>query len=251
MAAKPILLFHDFGSQGSYQGEMALAVYRIAPQAVVIPLQSDAPACDPRAAAYLLKALSARLPEACIVVAVVDPGVGSTRRALLLQVGERSWVGPDIGLWAPLARLPGARLFEMREPVAGDAATFHGRDLFAPVAARLARGLPQALAEIGVSSMVGADWPDQLGEIIYIDRFGNCFAGLDGCAVQQGARLLAGGRRLRFARTFSEVAAGEAFWYRNSSDLVEIAVNRGRADLVLGLGVGDPVRWSTDATDPA
>jgi S-adenosylmethionine hydrolase len=120
-------------------------------------------------------------------------------------------------------------------------ATFHGRDLFAPVAGQLARGEhpthePRAF-EIGRYD----DWPDDLPEIVYVDRYGNAMTGLRGSLLSTDAWLAVSGRVLEHARTFSDVPAGEAFWYENSNGLVEIAVNAGRAANALQLEIGSPV----------
>ena len=117
-------------------------------------------------------------------------------------------------------------------------ASFHGRDLFAPVAARLARGeTPDSLGR-QTQAMPQPGWPDDLAEIVYIDRYGNAMTGLRGEIVAPGARLSAGGREVARAETFSAVPQGTAFWYVNSNGLVEIAVNQGRADRELSLAVG-------------
>jgi len=120
-------------------------------------------------------------------------------------------------------------------------ASFHGRDLFAPVAARLARGeLPAAMARpIAPASYPG--WPDDLAEIVYIDHYGNALTGLRGEGVPGATRVAVGGREIGHAPTFAAVPEGAAFWYVNANGLVEIAVNRGRADRVLGLAVGSRV----------
>ena len=120
-------------------------------------------------------------------------------------------------------------------------ASFHGRDLFAPVAARLAvRGPdPAMLRETEIRRM--PDWPNDLPEIAYIDHFGNAMTGLRAAVLPPEARLAAGGHVLDRARTFSDVPPGAAFWYENANGLAEIAVNSGRAGEVLGLEVGSPV----------
>jgi S-adenosylmethionine hydrolase len=113
--------------------------------------------------------------------------------------------------------------------------------LFAPVAARLARG--EGPAEIAVQAQATPypDWPDDLAEIVYVDRYGNALSGLRGEIVAAGARLSVGSEVLAHADTFSAVPRGTAFWYVNSNGLVEIAVNQGRADRELGLAIGTTV----------
>ena len=120
-------------------------------------------------------------------------------------------------------------------------ASFHGRDLFAPVAARLALGEPPPGEAMALDRLVGADWPHDLAEIVYLDRFGNAMTGLRAAGLPADAVLRAGGQELRRAGTFSDVAPGDAFWYENANGLVEIAANQARADRMLGLQVGDRV----------
>ena len=122
----------------------------------------------------------------------------------------------------------------------GLSASFHGRDLFAPVAAMLARGEapPGRLRNDGADRQV--DWPDDLSEVVYIDHFGNAMTGLRSAMLPPNARLAASGRILERARTFSDLPPGMAFWYENSNGLAEIAVNQGRADRELGLTIGTP-----------
>ena len=121
-------------------------------------------------------------------------------------------------------------------------ASFHGRDLFAPVAGRLARGDPPvALASPAVPQGY-PDWPDDLSEIVYIDHYGNALTGLRGECLPVSGRLLAGGRSIVHAPTFSAMPQGEAFWYVNSNGLIEIAVTAGRADQRLGLAIASEIK---------
>ena len=119
-------------------------------------------------------------------------------------------------------------------------ASFHGRDLFAPVAAMLARGEPPPGHPRRDEADRRRDWPDDLGEIVYVDHFGNAMTGLRAAMLPAGARLAAAGRMLEGATTFSDRPPGTAFWYENSNGLAEIAVNRGRAD-EFGFAIGSPV----------
>jgi S-adenosylmethionine hydrolase len=121
------------------------------------------------------------------------------------------------------------------------AASFHGRDLFAPVAARLAVGrmpqdhlVPQPALEVELAA-------DDVSEIIYVDHYGNAVTGLRACAVPVSCVIEAAGQRLGYARVFEEGPQGQAFWYCNSAGLVELALNKGNASAKLGLAIGDPV----------
>jgi len=237
-----IVLFTDFGLEGPYVGQMKAVLHHEAPGIPQVDLMADAPAFDARAAAYLLAAYASAFPGGSVFLAVVDPGVGGARLPLVVAAGGQWFVGPDNGLLALAARrVEGARAWQITWRPARLSASFHGRDLFAPVAARLARGEDPPGTLCPVAGMVGADWPEDLAEIVYLDRFGNAVTGLRANRLRRDAALLAGGRRLERATTFSDMAAGSAFWYENANGLVEIAVNQARADRLLGLEVGDAV----------
>jgi len=238
-----IALFTDFGLAGPYTGQMRAVLHELAPAVPAVSLFADAPAAQPRPAAYLLAAYAEWFKPGTVFLAVVDPGVGTARRGLVVEAAGRLYVGPDNGLFELVRRRAGAaQCREIAWRPAQLSASFHGRDLFAPVAARLARGEPAAAFGPAVAPLAFPDWPDDLAEIVYIDHYGNAVTGLRGGALAASARLAAGGHTVPPAATFGAVGEGEAFWYVNSNGLVEIAVNRGRADRVLGLAIGSPVR---------
>jgi S-adenosyl-L-methionine hydrolase (adenosine-forming) len=238
-----IVLFTDFGLEGPYTGQVLAVLQQAAPGVAVISLFADAPAGRPKPSAYLLAAYAAWFPESTVFLCVVDPGVGSDRRAVVAEAGGKAFVGPDNGLFdIVVRRASDPRLWEIAWRPPALSASFHGRDLFAPVAARLARG--EALGGLvrpadDRSSERG--WPDDFGEIVYLDHYGNALTGLRGTQVPADARLVAGGRSIPPAVTFSAAPPGAAFWYVNSNGLAEIAVNGGRATAVLGLEVGSQV----------
>ncbi len=237
-----IVLFTDFGLAGPYTGQVLAVLRRDAPEAPAISLFADAPAGQPKPGAYLLAAYAAWFPADTVFLAVIDPGVGGARRALIVEADGRRYVGPDNGLFEPvLRRATDARAWEIAWQPPGLSASFHGRDLFAPVAARLAAGADPANLGRPVTPLRETGWPDDLAEIVYIDHYGNAITGLRGDLVAPTARIAVGTRTVDPARTFSAAAAGTAFWYVNSNGLVEIAVNRGRASDALGLAVGTPV----------
>ncbi len=237
-----IVLYTDFGLNGPYVGQVKAVLARESPGAAVLDLMHDAPAFDPMLAAYLLAALVGEFSAGAVFLSVVDPGVGSVRRPLILRADERWFVGPDNGLFEPIARR--ARSLEAwaisLEPERLSA-SFHGRDLFAPVAAGLARGEPAPGAPIDAASVRRPDWPDDLERIVYIDRFGNGMTGMRAAGVLRTALIRVAGRTLTFAPTFSAVPRGQAFWYENANGLAEIAVNQGSAAECLGLSLGAPV----------
>ncbi|MCR9221626.1 MAG: SAM-dependent chlorinase/fluorinase [Alphaproteobacteria bacterium] len=226
-----LCFFTDFGWAGPYVGQMRAAAAAAAPGLPLIDLMHDAPAFRPKPAAYLLAALLRDLPEGAAVCAVVDPGVGGARRAVMLEADGRKLIGPDNGLLAIAARR--ADRADWREVLWRPerlSASFHGRDLFAPAAARWAIGERPESRPLS-DAPIGADWPEDLAEIVHIDGYGNCLTGL---------RADRAALPLPRKRTFADAAPGEAFWYENSCGLAEIAVNQGSAAERLGLSVGDP-----------
>ena len=241
-----IVLFTDFGLEGPYVGQMKAVLQADAPDVPVIDLFADAPTHDPRAAAYLLPAYAAEFPADTVFLCVVDPGVGGRRTPAMVAADGRWYVGPENGLFALVARRAHtARWWPIDWRPKRLSASFHGRDLFAPTAARLARGETPTAAPQPAAALDRPDWPDDLAEIVYLDRFGNAMTGLRAAELPAEAVLEVAGRRLERARTFSDVPVGTAFWYENANGLAEIAVNRGRAADLLGLGLGSDVGIAT------
>lgn len=236
-----IFTFTDFGPAGPYLAQMEAAILSHAPNLRVLHLLSDAPRFDPRRAGYLLAALLRALPASAIVVAVVDPGVGGDRLPLMVEADDRVLIGPDNGLL-----LPSLRQAERVRPCRIDwqpgpmSASFHGRDLFAPVAAMTALGRDFSRTPLAVDDLVGVNQPADLAEIIYFDHYGNAFTGIRGTELDDTIRLSVHGREAAYAPTFS-MAADDIFWYRNSSGLIEIAASNGSARDLLGLEIGVPV----------
>ena len=180
-----IVLFSDFGLEGPYIGQVKAVLHDSAPGVPVVDLFSDAPACDPKASAYLLAAYSSGFPGNCVFLSVVDPGVGGDRAPVVLRIEDHWFVGPDNGLFEPLIRRASgtvsAWIISWRPRQLS--ATFHGRDLFAPIASRIARGDPprhdgdEDFETVSPEALRRRDWPDDLAEIVYIDHFGNAITG--------------------------------------------------------------------------
>jgi S-adenosylmethionine hydrolase len=237
-----IVLFTDFGLNGPYTGQMKAVLYREAPGTAVLDLFADAPAGNPRAAAYLLAAYAAWFPAGTVFLCVVDPGVGGSRPPVVVEADGRRYVGPGNGLFELVRRRAGeVRSWEIDWRPERLSASFHGRDLFAPVAAMLARGASVPGRLVTSEADRRPDWPDDLAEIVYVDHYGNVLTGMRAVVVPRAVELEANGRPLRRAKTFSDLPPGTAFWYENSNGLVEIAVNQGRADRDLGLTVGTEI----------
>jgi S-adenosylmethionine hydrolase len=242
-----IVLFTDFGLHGPYTGQVKAVLHQMAPGIPLIDLFADAPAANPKAAAYLLAAYAPWFPPETIFLCVVDPGVGSGRPAIILQADARWYVGPGNGLFELICRRSQWPQFsDITWKPERLSASFHGRDLFAPVAAMLARGQSPLGRPSTDAAFRRPDWPDDLAEIIYIDHFGNAMTGFRAVALPPDARLAAGGRVLERAQTFSDRKPGEAFWFENANGLAEIAVNQGRADVDLGLRIGSAVELATE-----
>ncbi len=241
-APERIALVTDFGP-GVYVGQVLARLSALVPGVPLIDLVHDLPPFHPDLAAYLLPALVRDLPHRTLYLCVVDPGVGGERAGLVLHAGGDTFVGPDNGLLSLVARrTPGARAARLDWRPAELSHSFHGRDWFAPAAAVLCRGESLALTDLELTSLVGADWPDDLPTVVYCDGYGNLMTGLR-APPSATAEILAGGRYLSRARTFCERPAGTAFWYENALGLVELAVNQGRADRLLGLAPGAPAVW--------
>jgi len=238
-----IVLFTDFGWQGPYVGQMKAVLAKQASDQMVIDLMHDAPVFNPRAAAYFLASLVESFPKGTVFLTVVDPGVGSEeRRPCVLKANGYWYVGPDNGLFNVIAK-------QSREYTAwvidwqpdSLSVSFHGRDLFAPVAAQLASGQLPEMTETNLAINPN-DWPLELAEIIYLDSFGNAMTGLHGTGIGKDAVLMLKTKRINYARVFAEVEKGEAFWYVNSNGLVEIAMNQANAAQTLGLEIGTPLQ---------
>ena len=237
-----IVLVTDFGAGGPYMGQMKAVLHRAAPQVPIVDLFADLPPFEPRGAAYLLAAYAAEFALGTVFLCIVDPGVGGDQRALVAQADGRYFVAPDNGLLAiVLRRADQARLWRIDWRPEKLSSSFHGRDLYAPLAGRLAAGRPPEGGKLPPAEADRPDWPDDLPRVVYVDGFGNAMTGLRASRLTVSATLLAGGRTLARAETFGAVPEGDAFWYENANGLAEIAVNRGNAAHQLGLAPGSPV----------
>lgn len=257
--AHPVTFLSDYGYEDEFAGVCRAVIARLAPDAAVIDLTHGIPPCDVRSGAFVLAAALPHCPQG-VHLAVVDPGVGTARRPVAVAVADSSrvLVGPDNGvLWPALERFGGAgtaidlgRSPHRLEPVS---ATFHGRDLFSPVAAALAGGaaLEEAGEEIDPATLVriGAH-PPRVEEnrvsahVAYRDRFGN--ATLELTRAELPAELFQPGESIcldlagdtheaTFGHTFADAPEGGLLVYEDSTGSVAIAVNGGSAAERLGL----------------
>ena len=172
-----IVLFTDFGLQGPYTGQMKAVLHKMGPGIPVVGLFADAPVGNPKASAYLLAAYAEWFAAGTVFLSVVDPGVGGTRPPIILEADSRWYVGPGNGLFELVERrATSARSWDIVWKPERLSASFHGRDLFAPVAAMLARGEPPPGSPRKDRTHRRIDWPDDLSEIVYIDHYGNAMS---------------------------------------------------------------------------
>jgi hypothetical protein len=237
----------DYGLKGPYVGQVRGVLAREAPGVAAIDLMHDAPARDPFRSAYLLAALATEMSPDSVCVAVVDPGVGGERPPVIVSADGKRFVGPGNGLFEIVQRRAArARAWTIDWRPEELSASFHGRDLFAPVAAMLARDVwpacsPMADDWLDDPRRPGVSWPDDLAEAIYIDGFGNVMTGLRATGLSERAAIEVAGKLFSRARTFGDVAESQGFWYENALGLVEIAVNGGNAARQYGIDAGAPV----------
>lgn len=241
---RPIVLATDYGVAGSYVGQLKCAIYNIMPHTQVIDLIHDFPEFNPKASAYLLASYLEHIPKNSIVVSVVDPGVGSNREPIVLEGDGYTFIGPNNGLLSIVARkLSENRLSEIILSVEPDSKTFHGRDIFAPIAAQLASRSEPNLEPISMAKLIGCDWPDSLAEIIYVDHYGNAVTGVTSDQINKSKKLKVNEHHLIYADTFYRVSKGECFWYCNSNNLVEIAAREVSAAEIFQLSIGDKINF--------
>jgi S-adenosylmethionine hydrolase len=258
-----VTLTTDFGLRDGYVGAMKGVLLSIDPGLRLVDVAHDLPPQDVRHAAVVLRAAAPRFPAGTVHLAVIDPGVGGERAPLALLAGGHAFVGPDNGLFALAAAVLGgvaeARRIERTPALSGllagsPSATFHGRDVFAPVAGALASGRigfadAGALEPHPQTLDLPRPWRSGgalLGEIVHVDRFGNAVTNmraedLPGPAAAMRAEL-AGGAAARFVATYAAADPGELVALVGSEGFVEIAVRDGSARAATGIGPGDAVR---------
>ena len=252
-----ITLLTDFGARDAYVGIMKGVALGICPHARLVDLTHEVPAQAVRLGALVLRSSVEYFPDGTVHLAVVDPGVGTGRAAVVATTTRGFLVGPDNGLLAPAASLLGLcsvhRLTNeafFRRPVS---ATFHGRDVFAPVAAHLAAGTPPDAFGDAVSGLAPLDCPEPVlaagaahGEVIYVDRFGNLVTNIPAAALDafRGSTVFVkiGAMSLSPVRhTYADVGPGAPLALIGSWNMLEIAVRDGSAAERFGAGIGAAV----------
>jgi S-adenosylmethionine hydrolase len=255
----PITLLTDFGTADYFVAAMKGVILSDHPSARIVDLTHDIPAQDIEAAAFTLLATYSQFPRGTIHVAVVDPGVGSNRRAILIEAHGQFFVGPDNGSFSYVCDEAKPRIFHLnnskyfRQPVSD---TFNGRDIFAPVAAALSRGITAKKLGVEVDNYVRlptlkAEAPESgviTARIIHIDHFGNCVTNitrneLTEAMINDGFRLEVKGQRIDELRRFfaEETRANKLFCVWGSAGFLEIAVKNNSAAKSLNVKRGDLV----------
>lgn len=255
-----VTLTTDFGSGGPYAGAVKGVILRLCPRAQVVDITHEVPAQDVLSGAFILAQAAPYFPPETVHVVVVDPGVGTDRRIMVGVFAGQSYIFPDNGVITLVAgRLPLEELVVVRNPEflpAPEApATFHGRDVFAPLAAAVLNGLDLEVLGPQPDTYKLLDLPlptekasEIGGQVVWVDPYGNLVTNIPGEAVRkhwrdESPRVWCAGREIgELQPAYAFVPEQEVVAVVNSMDAVEIGVNRGRADKTLNAGIGTAVR---------
>jgi S-adenosylmethionine hydrolase len=252
-----ITLTTDFGSSDHFVGAMKGVILGIAPRATIVDITHEIAPFDLAEAGFVISQAWSYFPKRTIHVVVVDPGVGSSRRPILVEAGGHFFIAPDNGVLSMIYESTRPKVRVISNPKVMRAAvsrTFHGRDVFAPAAAHLARGLTPASFGKPIADCVRnfLHKPSQIsrhdwaGAVLKVDRFGNLITNFhidDFPDVKtRPIELRAGFEHIhRLALTYAETAIGEVFAIVGSSGYIEVAANQASASKTLGCGAGAPV----------
>lgn len=266
MSNRIITLLSDFGIQDGYVASMKGIMLGICPNVRLVDISHMVPPQDIRAGAFILATVFKDFPRGTTHLAVVDPGVGTERKAIAVKTPSYFFVGPDNGLftWALLRedRVEARCIENPKYLLSGISSTFHGRDVFAPVAAHLAKGIE--FSELGtLCTPCVSRWsapvhgPDGIhGEVIYIDRFGNAVTNVDRLMLRElsspGSWTVHVKDHLirRIVLTYGDEAPGTLMALVGSSGYLEIAINQGNAAVSYEIRTGDPVSLIPDSGRP-
>lgn len=252
-----ITLISDFGLQDTYVGVMKGIIATINPNIQIIDLNHQIPRQNIASARFCLLDTYGYFPKGTVYVAVVDPGVGSSRRGVAIAFEQGYLVGPDNGIFSGVLELsPPTKAVALTNPqywlTSTPSTTFHGRDIFAPVAAHLASGVAIACLgeEIEPDSLVKLDLPQPqqqgdgiLGLIQYVDVFGNLITNISGAMVKgKSWGVEVRGEIIPRVNTYSDTTSQELIALVGSHGWVEVAVNGGNAKAVLALDTGDAIK---------
>lgn len=249
-----ITLTTDFGLQDYYVSAMKAAMLNIAPDARLVDISHEIPSQDIMAGSWILQNSAMLFPEGSVHTVVVDPGVGTDRNPVALKVRDQLFVGPDNGIFSLLTsdeEYKAVRLTNEDYWRKNPSNTFHGRDIFAPVAAHLSQGVP--LEELGepIDELVTYRWTVPIadkdgleGMVIHIDKFGNLITNISESLLEEviddkNVRIYVGNTILdEIATTFGKVTEGEPVAYIGSSGMLEVGINKGSAEEMLGVQKG-------------
>jgi S-adenosylmethionine hydrolase len=249
-----VTLTTDFGTREGYVAEMKGVILGLAPGVRLVDVTHEVAPHDVMEGALVLEAVAAAFPSGTVHLAVVDPGVGTARRGLVVAAGGQLFVGPDNGLFTPALAGDGWDAFALtaaayRRPRVSR--TFHGRDVFAPAAAHLALGVSPDRFGPAVADPVRLAWPAPRlaagvvrGRVIHVDRFGNLVTCIDGDQTSRLGRPLTvriRGRRLPVVETYGDLPRGAAGALVGSRNRLEVVVREGSAALTLRAGRGTSV----------
>jgi S-adenosyl-L-methionine hydrolase (adenosine-forming) len=253
--APVVTLTTDFGVQDHYVGTMKGVILSRCAEARIVDITHEIPPFSIVSGAYAIDQAAPYFPAGTVHVVVIDPGVGTERRPLCMEALGQFFIAPDNGVLSMIAMRDGKaearELANRRFWLESASATFHGRDIFAPVGAAIASGAAQAEdlgPVIGDMVLLGELAPRQVergvwqGKVLSVDRFGNVITNFRSGVAGGRFAIEAGGKRVeRFARTFGEAAQGECFAYFGSSGYVELGINQQSAARVLGVAAGDVI----------
>lgn len=244
----------DFGLQDHYVAVMKAVILGEAPQTRLVDISHTIPPQDVMAAAWVLRNAYTHFPEGTVHLVVVDPGVGTDRRPVIVEHDGHYFVGPDNGVFSLLTSMELFHAWEITEPTIrnrGNSSTFHGRDLFAPAAARLASGQSPDRLGTPVKELVTYRWARPIadpagiqGWIVHIDRFGNLISNIPEAMVREtvgrrSLKLYVGNTILEeISTTYASVEDGDPLACIGSSGMLEVAVNKGNAAELLGVVKG-------------
>ncbi|BCS88379.1 SAM hydrolase/SAM-dependent halogenase family protein [Pseudodesulfovibrio sediminis] len=260
-ASRTIGLITDFGLHDPYVGQMKGVFAKKAPVCNVIDISHDVEPYNVAQAGFFLAASYEHFPKDAVILAVVDPGVGTDRKIACLEVGDRLLVAPDNGLLALALKYAwdNVRCFDLSRAMDAPkkiSHTFHGRDVFAPLAAWLALGgKPESLGEeMPAEELVSLPWahpnvtPNRArGHVLHIDRFGNCVLNLEGGCLgnHETIRMVSpAGGILAYVKSYAAMPEGEPGLLEGSQGFLEIAVNQRSAAKRFGLSMGDAIELS-------
>ena len=254
MTVAIVTLTTDFGVRDPYVAEMKAAVLGITTSVQLVDVTHEVQRHDITEAALALEAAVPFFPPGTIHVAVVDPGVGTDRRGIAVESAGHIFIGPDNGLFTPFVSDPAFRAFELRSeeyrlPIVSR--TFHGRDIFAPAAGHVARGLPPTRLGPPITDPVKLPWPEVrevagtvAGAVVHVDRFGNLVTSIHGEAVKAlgpNAAIRIAGRPVPLVTTYADLATGRVGALLGSQNRLEVAVREVSAAALLRARRGTPV----------